>query len=410
MALFAIPGLLTLIGQEKFGLLALSWGLIGYAGILDLGIGRATTQRISVLRNTQEEEEIPDVLATAVSITSVTGIIGMLIIILAALCGAYKYINVNQVSANDIEISMFLLAFALPMQAVSATYRGVNEAYLNFRGINILRVFLGVANFGGPYLVAVFSTDIYWLIATLVFSRFMAMIIYRSLANSCLSGSRHIERGKYVKNQAGNLLRFGGWFSITSIVGPLMVQSDRFFIGVFVSAAAVTLYVIPYEITTQTLIVAGALTTVVFPVVTNLLQQAPEQAIKAFHLWLGRIVGVMAVLMAGLAYFMPLLLHLWVGDKVTEVSVQVGQILCAGVFFNTIGAMYFSLLHAQGYVKQTAILHLVELPLYILLLVKLLSSFGIIGCAVAWVTRATIDAALLVLMSKRTGILQGNSK
>ena len=131
MAVFAIPGLLALIGSERFGLLALAWGLIGDAGVLDLGIGRATTQQVSILRNNISENEIPDVVATAIRITSATGIVGMLIIFIAALSGAYHLISVDTVPASEIEISMFLLALALPMQAVSATYRGVNEAYLN---------------------------------------------------------------------------------------------------------------------------------------------------------------------------------------------------------------------------------------------------------------------------------------
>ncbi|TKB26135.1 flippase [Desulfopila sp. IMCC35006] len=401
MALIAIPGLLTRIGSERFGLLALAWGLIGYAGMLDLGIGRATTQRVSLLRNNAGENEIPDVVATAIRITTITGMIGMLIILLAALSGAYRFIHVETVPAGEIEVSMILLALALPMQAISATYRGVNEAYLNFRGINILRTALGVANFGAPYLVAMYTTEVYWLVATLVLSRFLALAIFRHLAYCCIFNNSPLARGKYIKRHAQNLLRFGGWFSITSIVGPIMVKADRFFVGVYVSATAVTLYVIPYEVTTQTLILAGALTTVIFPVVTNLLNKEPEQAMAVFHLWLARIVGVMFVVLSLLAYAMPTLLHLWVGERITEESVRVGQLLCVGVFFNTIGAMYFSLLHARGCVKQTAILHCIELPFYMVLLVYLIAEFGIIGCAVAWSIRATMDTLALILMSKK---------
>jgi O-antigen/teichoic acid export membrane protein len=410
MAVFAIPGLLTLIGSERFGLLALAWGLIGYAGMMDLGIGRATTQRVSILRNNERANEIPDVVATAIRITSVTGLAGMLIIFIAAISGAYHLISVETVPAVEIQISMFLLALALPMQAVSATYRGVNEAYLNFKGINMLRTSLGVANFGAPYLVATYTKEVYWLVATLVLSRFIALVIFKYLAHRCIFKDGHLERGKYVKRHAQNLLRFGGWFSLTSIVGPIMVKSDRFFVGVFLSAAAVTLYVIPYEVATQTLILAGALTTVIFPVVTNLIHTTPHQAMVVFHLWLGRIVGIMFIVLSLLAYLLPTLLHLWVGEQVTEESVRVGQILCIGVFLNTIGAMYFSLLHAQGYVKQTAILHLIELPIYILLLMKLIASFGITGCAIAWTTRATFDTVVLILMSKRTEIGKGLKK
>lgn len=43
VAALTIPALIRMIGLERFGLLALAWGLIGFAGIFDLGIGRATT-------------------------------------------------------------------------------------------------------------------------------------------------------------------------------------------------------------------------------------------------------------------------------------------------------------------------------------------------------------------------------
>ena len=53
VAALTVPALIRMIGMERFGLLALAWGLIGFAGIFDLGIGRATTQTISRLRGSQ---------------------------------------------------------------------------------------------------------------------------------------------------------------------------------------------------------------------------------------------------------------------------------------------------------------------------------------------------------------------
>jgi O-antigen/teichoic acid export membrane protein len=50
VAALTVPHLVEVLGKEKFGLLALAWGLIGYAGVLDLGIGRAVTQLVSRLR------------------------------------------------------------------------------------------------------------------------------------------------------------------------------------------------------------------------------------------------------------------------------------------------------------------------------------------------------------------------
>ncbi len=401
IAALTIPGLVTLIGSERFGLLALAWGLIGYAGALDLGVGRATTQRVSAMRDSAENDQIPDVLATAVRITTVTGGAGMAIILTAAGCGLYRVIQTDNVPALEIQLSMVLLALALPMQAMSATYRGINEAYLNFRNINILRVFLGAANFGAPYLVALHSRDLSWLIATLVLSRGLALVFYKYFAQRCMIDAGHTKSGKYNKKLVYELLRFGGWFTVTSVVGPMLVQADRFFVGGLISASVVTLYVIPYEVAIQSLMIVGAVTTVAFPVISHQIHNAPQQAILTFRLWLYRITALMFAAMLVLAWIMPVLLHLWVGRHVSEDSIRVGQILCLGVFFNAIGAMYYSLLHAQGHTKSTAVLHLLEFPLYILLLIVLIKAFGIIGCAIAWTVRTLFDTVALILMSRQ---------
>lgn len=54
IAALTVPGLISIVGTERFGLLALAWGLIGYAGALDLGIGRALTQRIASCEATRK--------------------------------------------------------------------------------------------------------------------------------------------------------------------------------------------------------------------------------------------------------------------------------------------------------------------------------------------------------------------
>ncbi|WP_432743371.1 flippase [Methylobacter sp. G7] len=400
IAALTVPKLLTLIGPERFGFLALAWGLIGYAGALDLGIGRAITQRISVLRGGADNEQIPDVVATAVRITLVTGGVGMVLIVIAALSGAYRLIHADMVPAAEIELSMLLLGLALPMQAISASYRGVNEAYLNFKSINILRLFLGAANFGAPFLVALYTNQVHWLVATLVLSRCLALVFYRRCAHHCMVKEGHIRRGNYGKQFARSLLQFGGWFTLSSMVSPFLVQADRFFVGALISASAVTLYVIPYEVTVQTLLFVGAVTTVAFPVITHLIHSAPQQAAATFQLWLYRVTGLMLMLMAVLAWVMPYLLHLWIGPQLTEASVRVGQILCIGVFFNAIGAMYFALLHAYGKTKMTAMLHLAELPFFIAALYVLISHYGVAGAAIAWVLRMAVDTLALVVMAR----------
>ena len=400
IAALTVPKLLELIGSERFGFLALAWGLIGYAGALDLGIGRATTQRVSMLRGSDDDQTIPDVVATAIRITIITGLVGMLIILSAAMSGLYRLIHAITVQDGELQLSLMFLSLALPMQAISATYRGVNEAYLNFRGISLLRILLGAANFGLPFLIAQHSNKVHFLVGTLVLSRGLALLIYRYFAHTCMYKAGHIKHGRYSKQLVNQLLKFGGWFSLSSIVSPFLVQADRFFVGAILSASFVTLYVIPYEVVTQTLIIVGAVTSVAFPTISNLIYNEPQQVKAKFHSWLFRITAVMFFLMAVMAYLLPHILRLWVGEHITDVSIQVGQILCIGVFFNSIGSMYFALLHGFGKTKLTAVLHFVELPFFLFILYIFISWYGLIGAAIAWACRMFVDSIILVIMSK----------
>lgn len=400
IAATVVPRLLSAVGAERFGFLALAWGLIGYASALDLGVGRATTQQVSRLRNAANAAEIANVFATATRLTLATSAVGMLVIAAAALGGVYLRIHADTVSASELQYSLLLLSLALPMQAISATYRGVNEAYLNFRSISVLRVFLGVANFGGPYLVSLYTSELHWLVSTLVVSRALSLLLYRKFALDCLREDGHAQRGQYESRHARRLFEFGGWFTVSCIVSPLLVQADRFIVGSLLSAAAVTAYVLPYEVTVQMLVFVSAVSTVAFPLVSALLTRSFQDALRLFHRWLWRISCFMLVALAALAYVMPDLLRLWIGNAVPQDSALVGRVLCIGVFFNSVGVMYFAWLHAQAKTRHTALLHLVELPFFIVALYLLIPLYGVPGAAIAWTLRVTFDALALMMVAR----------
>lgn len=399
IAAATVPHLLAGLGSQRFGLLALAWGLIGYASALDLGIGRATTQRVAALRNGDNERSVADVLTTATRLTLVTGGIGMVLIMLAAMLDVGHLVHASDVPQVEIRSAILLLGLALPMQAVSATYRGVNEAYLSFRNISVLRILLGAANFGLPYLISLYSTRVDLLIASLVVSRALALWFYRVFALQCLPPTdRH---GVYSRAIAGQLFQFGGWFTISSVLSPLLTQADRFLIAAIIGAAAVTTYVIPYEVTVQTLILSSAVTTVAFPAISRLLVEDPEGAARLFRHWMARVVGSMLAGLLLLAVILPELLTLWLGRAADPASVAVGRILCIGVLANAVGSMYFAMLHAQSRTRATAVLHLIEVPLYIAALVGLTKAFGVSGAAVAWSLRMFFDAIGMKMLARQ---------
>lgn len=401
VAILTVPALLETLGKEKFGLLALAWGLIGYAGALDLGLGRALTHMVASLLGERKHITIPDTLVTASRITLIAGMTAGLLIVIIGLLGGSSIVKTQNTTESEIQLSMFLLAIALPAQAMSATYKGLNEAFMNFKGISFLRAALGILNFAGPYVMSIFSTQLPWLILTLVVSRLVALILYKYLAEQCLRrmlGENVISR--YSPNVAKKLFLFGGWVTVSSVISPFMVQSDRFFIAAMISAAAVSAYVLPYEIVVQSLVLVGAVSTVVFPSFAKLLKEKPDALRSYFRESLLKIMLLMALVCICLFVLLPFIIPLWIGGEYSDESIFIGKVLCFGVFANSIGSMYYSLIQARGRVDLTAKIHIIELPVYILVLYIGVSEFGLLGAAVAWNFRMILDALMLYATCK----------
>ncbi len=401
-AVWAVPTLLQNAGAEKFGFMGLAWGLVGYASLLDLGMSRALTQRLAANRETTSESAANTVIKSAIYLTLVVSAVFFALMCVLATIGIDDLINYQETTDREIRISIFILAFTLPLQAVSLAFKGVNEAYLSFRGISVVRMLLGGANFAAPAALSFWTNELHFLILTLLIARAFAALAYAMLARLSLPSVAETAPAKFDPKITRELFEFGKWIALSGVIQPILTQADRFFIGALISAAAVGAYVIPYEITMQSLILMGAVTTVAFPAISQLIHANPVAARQLLNKWASRMTVIMLAAMSTLALALPTIMQVWVGSNATRTAIIAGQILCIGAFAHAIGSIYTSYLHAHGKTKLTAIFHLVELALYLPILYLAISSFGIIGAAASWTARATADTALLVWASRKS--------
>jgi O-antigen/teichoic acid export membrane protein len=401
-AAVAVPRLLQQIGTERFGLLTLAWGLIGFAGIFDLGIGRATTQAVSQLRGTRDTSRIPHVVRSGERLAVLSGLLGTVVLCLPVALGAQDWMNFSPGLRGEVTLAAYVLAFAIPAQSLSAMYRGVNEAFENFREVSLLRMALGISTFLGPMALTWFTTDLAALVSTLLLSRLLALYFFRRVALRRLAvelktmGHDPSLRGIYDPAVVRRLLGFGGWLTVTGIVYPVMMQADRFTIAGVLSSNEVAAYTIPYEIVVQTLVLVGAVTTAAFPRLAMMAHDNASELLPTFLRWLGYVTLVMALLSFGLWVSLPSLLQLWLGSKVPEASAGIGQVLCFGLVPYTVGTMYASIIHAHGRPDITAKSHLLQLPVYLGLVYWLAKEHGLVGVAWAWNLRVAADTIMVV--------------
>ena len=402
-AVFAIPLLIRGMGVDRFGLLTLAWMVIGYFSLFDLGLGRALIKLVSEKLGEGRLAEIPELVWTALFLMALLGAAGAATIFVLAGWLVTRVLKIPaslQVEAFD---SFRLLAWSVPVVILTAGFRGILEAYRRFDLVNIVRLPLGILTFVAPLVVLPFSDRLDVMVMVLLGVRLLICAIQAVLCERVMPGLWR--RISFSSHLVRPMLGFGGWMSVTNVVGPLMIYMDRFLIGSVLGMAAVAYYVTPYEIITKLLVIPGALAGVLFPMFSANLAGDRVQAAELF----GRSVRWLflalfpAVLLA--TVFAVDGLRLWLSDEFSLHGAGVLQWLAAGVLINSMAQVPFAFIQGAGRPDLTAKLHLLELPFYLVVLWLFMQQWGIVGAAAAWTLRAGIDAAALFVMS---GLLEGD--
>ena len=399
VAVIAIPKLLEGLGKPLFGVLTLAWMVVGYFSLFDLGLGRALTKLVAERLGLGRRDEVPALIRTALLLMAGLGVVGGLVVAVLSpwLVGSVLKIPVG-LQAETLS-SFYLLAFSVPIVIGTTGLRGILEAHQRFGLVNAVRIPLGIMTFLGPLAVLPFSHSLVPVVAILVCTRALSWLVYAAL---CLHVEPELRKPAGVQpDLIRPLVTFGGWMTVTNLVGPLMVYLDRFLIGAMVSMTFVAYYTTPYEVVTKLRIIPAALMRVLFPAFAMALGQDRILAERLFN----RAVKYLFLLLFPMVLVIVTLaddgLGLWLGAEFATSSGQVLQWLAVGVFINSHAQLPFGFVQSAGHPEWTAKLHLVELPFYLLLLWWLLNIYGIVGAAIAWVARAAFDAVVLFAFARR---------
>lgn len=399
VALFAIPILIDCLGTARFGVLTLAWMVVGYFSLFDLGLGRALTKLVAEKLGKGLDVEIPTLIWTAMSLMVVLGILGTVVVAALSPLLVGTVLKIPPNLQPETLAAFYLLSASIPIVICSTGLRGILEAHQRFGLVNAVRIPVGILTFLGPLTVLPLSNNLVPLVAVLVVTRLVSWFAYAAF---CLRVEPDLRQFVSIhRSMARQLLNFGGWMTLTNLVGPLMVYMDRFVIGAMVSMTAVAYYATPYEVVTKFWIIPGALMGVMFPAFAVALGKNQTHAARLFLRTVNYIFLSLFPIILIIVTFAHEGLSLWLGGEFADNSCRVLQLLAVGVFINSHAYVPFGLVQSAGRPDLTAKLHLIELPFYLLILWLMLNTYGIAGAAIAWVLRMAVDAAVLFVMANR---------
>ncbi|MBV9266956.1 MAG: flippase [Acidobacteriaceae bacterium] len=396
--LLCLPPIIRGLHQDAYGLLSLALSAFALSALLDLGLGRATTNAVAECIGRDEKDSLSAVFWLSLLLQSVIGICAATVIFLSAPALASTALRIPASLRHSALLEFRLIALAVPFIVLSSAFRGVLEGIQRFDLVNLVRVPLNASVYILPLAGIWTHLGVPAIIGTLVASRVVGTAAY---VVGCRLALPHVfKRVQFKRSTFKRLISYSGWTSITNIIVPVYTQLDRYFIGAMVGVGALTYYSVPFEILNGLFILPMSIVSSLFPVVSGLQKHEVRPHLVAIY---GRPIkyilfslGPVAFVLAAIA---PDILRLWQGPVFASRSALVLQILLAGLVINSVGWVPACLLNGMVRPDVGAKILVAELPVYFGLAYVLISHFGIVGAALTFTIRVAFETGLYFIAS-----------
>jgi O-antigen/teichoic acid export membrane protein len=391
-----IPYVVKRLGTDSFGVLSLAWVLLAYMSLFDLGLSRATTKFAAEASGRGDDHLLPGLLGTSLTLQLTMGLFGGSLLFFLSPWIAERLLKIPAPLVGEAVKSFKMLAIAVPVLLCTNCLRGMLEALQRFDLINYVKVPASASMFLSPLLLLPFGGRLPSIVLLMTLFRIVAMCAYLRFCLSLLPrpGLRvGLERGVLTQ-----LLRYGGWVTVSNVTGPILIYLDRFMIGILVSIGAVAYYTAPADMINRALIVPASLCAILFPAFTSLSAAGKKERMEDFYVRsMKYLILALGPVLIFVASFAREILQFWLGSAFAEQSTLPLQMLSLGVFLNAVGFFPYSLLQGVGKPNLTGSFHLIELPFHFALVWMLVTRWSITGAAIASTIRIMLDCILLFI-------------
>lgn len=392
LALIYIPILVHGLGDEAYGIYAILAVLLSYFQFLELGFGRALEKYSAEALGAGEPEKIQEYFSTAFWLQMMVGVLsaGLLWLAGPSLVPLLKMSSDSQPKAMEA-IRLAGLSFGFSIAA--STPAGVIRAYQRFDVLNGIdmatQTLLAALSIGAVYLRLGLRGQM-WAVVIKSFVTFTLLLIW-SLR---LSGNSF--QWAFNKAALKKLFRFGGYLTLSGLMAPILVNIEKVMMGAFISVGVVTYYMVPYSVLGRIKLLPGSLSSALFPYMSTLEGQQAKESIHRIN-W--RATELLAWALLPLFCLVWIsgeeLLAWWMGHEFALRAGTVMKILATGFFINMLAYNSLAVIQARGRPQLLVAFYIVETVLYVPLAYLLMTRWGIVGAAGAWLTRVAVDTALM---------------
>ena len=379
VSFLVLPFIIKKLTIEGYGIYILITSLIGYYGILDLGLGSALVKFTAELKAKNENQLLNTYINSTIIFQGGVGVIASACLLIFS-HQILSILNVSQKNFAESIIGIKLCALGFFFTFIASAYKAVLQGLQLYKYTSLLEgsfnlfinVFLVIVLYLGYGLVGAIFIN--------VFMAFCSLTIYYFLARKNLPGYKFVPEIDVVVVK--NIFNFSFFVFLSKISGIFSTYLVRFAISIFLGPAAVTYYVVPSKVVGAVGGVASSAVSTIFPFSSQLKAVEKKEEIKKLFLQSTRIfAAVLLPLTLFISLFSKQILTIWMGKEFALQSWMVLSVIAVSSFIGSFSAIPNLIILGQGNSKLIGLFSLMNIVSYLIFIPLLTEMFGIIGTA-----------------------------
>lgn len=402
VALICLPTIIHRLGPEAFGLLALLWLVVGYFGVLDLGVAQSSIRFVSASMGHDDKIETATLVKNLLMLSLTLGIITAAGAVLLSFTDIFGLLSVPGSLESEARSSLRFLALCIPPLMIQGPLRSVLLSRNRFDIANTIAAVSGLLQWGGSALILVAGGKLLEVILLTVFIRYLTTALY------CFGAVRYVPifgSGRWTFNQGilRKVFAYTGWVSITQFLTSLVPVFERTLVASLLGLSFVTYFTVPADVVVKILIIPSSLAATLFPVLSGKWEdeRGKSEGANLYRRSVKHTLLILIPISSVLVVFRHELLELWLGTMFADESAVVLGFLGAGILFNAVAQLPNAALFAVGRPDYVAKLQMIEIPLYVVCSIAATVRWGLAGTAAVWCMRVTVDSVVLQIGARK---------
>ena len=376
------PIMLRFLGQSEYGLFNLSNSIIGYLGVLDLGLGNAViryTAKYRAIEDKEGEENLHGMFVVVYAILSlITFIIGFTFV---SNIECFFSSTLSSEEIYRIKIILAIMIFNLAISFPFGVFSGIINAYEHFVFPKILAIIRAILNplVMIPLLLMGYKSIGMTVATTVVNIIFIIINVYYCFKILKI----RIKLKKIDFGVLKEISSYSFFIFLNILVDKIYWSTDQFILGAVSGTVAVAIYSVGSSMNTYYMSFSNAISGVFLPKITRMVtKNSSDEDLSNLFIKSGRIQFIiMSFILGGFILVGREFIKVWAGNEYYE-SFYIALVVMIPLTVPLIQNIGISILQAKNMHKFRSKVYILIAIINIFLSIPLAKIYGGFGAAI----------------------------